>query len=42
MSKEQRYTLKLIIIGIAVFFAVASVPVLISPKTDSNVKQDCL
>lgn len=41
MSKEQRYTLKLIIIGIAVF-AVASVPILISPKTDSNVKQDCL
>lgn len=32
MSKEQRYTLKLIIIGIAVFFAVASVPVLIFTK----------
>lgn len=31
MSKEQRYTLKLIIIGIAVF-AVASVPVLIFTK----------
>lgn len=42
MSKEQRYTLKLIIIGIAVFLRWLPFPYLFSPKTDSNVKQDCL